>query len=81
MKVSQNTFYRLQVPSTISPRFMNKVEGKTKVSEHMQHKGESSGKPDFDWSFKVDLRTTRKVVFFDSPSHDVTLLSQNEAGT
>ena len=77
MKVSQNTFYRLQIPSTISPRFMNKVEGVAKQSEHQQHKGQSSGKPDFDWSFKVDLRTTRKVVFFDSPSHDITMLSQN----
>lgn len=25
MSISLNTFYRLQVPSTISPRFMNKV--------------------------------------------------------
>lgn len=47
----------------------------------MKNKGKSSGKPDFDWSFKVDLKTTRKVTFFDSPSHNITLLNQNEKGT
>lgn len=81
MKISQNTFYRIQIPSTISPRYMNRVGAETKVPEHMKQKGQSSGKADFSWNFKVDLRTSRKVVFFDSPSHDVTLLNQNEHGT
>lgn len=43
----------------------------------MKSKGKSSGQSDFDWSFKIDLKTTRKVVFFDSPSHKVNLLNQN----
>lgn len=47
----------------------------------MQQKGELSGPADFTWTFKIDLKTTRKVVFFDSPSHEITLLNQNEAGT
>lgn len=81
MKVSQNTFYRLQIPSTISPRYMNSVEGTTKITEYLQSKGWLSGKPNYDWTFKIELRTTRKVVFFDSPTHDITLLSQNELGT
>ena len=61
---------------------MNQVEGIVKKPEHMQHEGKSSsGKPDFDWTFKVDLHTTHKVIFFDSPSHDIKMLSQNEKGT
>ena len=76
-----NTFYRVQIPSTISPRYLNSVQGIVKVPEHMEHKGQPSGKPDFNWSFKIELKTTRKVVFFDSPSHSITLLSQNEQGT
>lgn len=31
MSISMNTFYKLQVPSTISPRFINSVEGVKKV--------------------------------------------------
>lgn len=31
MRVSLNTFYKIQVPSTISPRYMNRVEGEAKV--------------------------------------------------
>ncbi len=81
MKVSMSTFYSLEVPCTISPRYMNKVEGVTKVSEHMKHKGQSSGPSSFTWSFKIELTTTRRAVFFDSPSHNITLLSQNDKGT
>jgi len=29
----------------------------------------------------VEVKTTKKVIFFDSPSHNITLLSQNEQGT
>lgn len=77
MKISLNTFYQLIIPSTISPRFMNKINGEAKISEHQIQKGESSGKPDFTWSFKIILKTTRKAIFFDSPTHNITLLNQN----
>ena len=81
MKISLNTFYKLYIPSTISPRYMNRINGENKVSEHQIKKGESSGKADFTWTFKVDIQTTRKLLFFDSPTHDLTLLNQNEKGT
>ncbi len=77
IKTSLNTFYKVQIPSTISPSFMNKVEGIAKIGEHQKNEGISSNKPDFDWSFKIDMRTTHKLVFFDSPSHNITLLNQN----
>jgi hypothetical protein len=31
MQIALNTFYRLQIPSTISPRYMRKVENNEKV--------------------------------------------------
>lgn len=43
----------------------------------MQHSGKSSGKSDFKWNFIVDLKTTHRVIFFDSPSHNIALNSQN----
>ena len=39
MKVGMSTFYQLKIPSTISPRYMNQVDGVVKVPEHMQHEG------------------------------------------
>lgn len=81
MKISQNTFYKLHIPSTISPRYMNKVNGESKLAEHQIKKGKSSGKVDFTWAFKIDIQTTRKVVFFNSPTHSLTLLNQNKKGT
>ena len=33
MSISLNTFYKLQIPSTISPRYANKVEGVAKPQE------------------------------------------------
>jgi hypothetical protein len=35
----------------------------------------------FYWNFKISLKTTRKVVFFDSNSHDISLVSQNDTQT
>ena len=78
MHLSMNTFYRIQIPSTISPRYASnyfEMLEKDKKSDKKKVEG------DFTWSFKIELRTTRKTIFFDSPSHDVNLLSQDETGT
>ena len=66
---------------TSSTPIMNRVNGDLKKSEFMKEKNLPNEKPNFDWTFKIELKTTRKVVFFDSPSHNITLLNQNEKGT
>ncbi len=81
MNISVNTFYKIQVPSTISPRYMNFVEQRMKKLKQKKQPNALQGKAEFDWTFKIDLITTRKVLFFDSPSHNITLLNQNEKGT
>jgi hypothetical protein len=81
MNISLNTFYKIQVPSTISPRYMNFVERRMKELKQKKDPKAVEGKAEFDWTFKIDLITTRKVLFFDSPSHNITLLNQNEKGT
>jgi len=35
----------------------------------------------FYWNFKISLKTSRKVHFFDSNTHDIDLLSQNDSKT
>jgi hypothetical protein len=47
----------------------------------MKDKGKISGKPDFTWDFKIDLKTSKKVVFFKSPSHSIVVRSQTADGT
>lgn len=64
---------------TISPRYMNHIPGfaiKAGLrSEAAKAKGE------FYWNFRIDLKTSRKVIFFDSKSHDLQLISQNDPKT
>ena len=73
-----NSFYKLIVPSTISPRYINDAEG---FIDYIGKPVKLSGKATFTWNFKITLKTSHKVVFFDSPSHIIDLLSQNEDGT
>ena len=81
MRMSLNTFYKVQVPSTISPRYTSHAFEKLEKDKKANKEGSKVAQGNFTWSFKVELRTTRKVIFFDSPSHDLTLISQNEQGT
>ena len=77
LELTQNTFYRLYVPSRIVPRYVMKrfanLEGKK------EEKKSSWG--EFTWSFKVNLKTGRKVIFHDSPTHKMETLNQNEEKT
>jgi hypothetical protein len=36
---------------------------------------------DYFWSFKISLKTAKKVVFFSSPSHEIKLVSHNHNAT
>lgn len=38
-------------------------------------------KGDYYWNFKITLKTTKKVNFFDSKTHDIQLISQNDSQT
>lgn len=73
-----SSFYKLIVPSTISPRYMNDSEG---FIDYIGKPVKSSAKANFTWNFKITLKTNRQVVFFDSSSHKIDLLSQNENAT
>ena len=77
MTLSMNTFYRLQIPCTISPRYASNFFDMLEKDK----KNIPKAKGDFTWSFKIELKTSRKTIFFDSPSHDITLLSQDESQT
>lgn len=79
LALSFNTFYRLQILGTISPRYMNYIPKDDFVKCFEKESQVSKGL--FYWSFKIKLKTSRKVVFFDSQTHDIALTLQNDMGT
>ncbi len=80
LTLSNNTFYQFHLPGTISPRYMNSLP-KEELAKGLRKARQVSVEGAFTWSFNISLQTTRKVVFFDSNSHDITLLSQNDTQT
>lgn len=79
MSISLNTFYKIQIPSTISPRYTDSIYHA--IEKARKENKKAIGKAEFTWSFKIDVKTTKKVSFFNSPSHEITLISQNEERT
>ena len=76
LSLANNTFYQLRLFGTISPRYLSHLPKETLLEGFRNPTARATGA--FYWNFSISLRTSRKVVFFDSNSHDVTLVSQNE---
>ncbi len=73
-------FYKLHLMGTISPRYMNYIPNEVieygfKNYDAMKVQGK------FYWNFTIILKTSRKLHFFNSNSHEVILLSQNDSKT
>lgn len=64
---------------TISPRYLNYIPGE-KVKAGLRN-SEAKSKGDFYWNFTITLKTTRKTIFFGSHTHEIVMLSQNDAKT
>ena len=67
LKLSCNTFYKLEIEKSVFPKF---------VDTNSKSKGK-----DFEFNFKINLRTSRKLLFSQSSSHKLQLVSQNDAKT
>lgn len=37
-------------------------------------------RPDFNWSFNIDLKSTKKIIFYNSTSHKLKKVSESEDG-
>ena len=75
LNVEQNTFYQLHIPSTISPRYMNELSWKHYVDNHKKIKSK------YTWNFKIKILTYRQLTYYMSLSHNLHLISQNDAKT
>ena len=78
VSISLNTFYKIQIPSNISPRYSSTLFERL---EKDRKEGKKEVQGNFTWNFKVEVKTTRKLVFFKSPSHELSCLSQNKDAT
>ena len=75
LNVEQNTFYQLHIPSTISPRYMNDINGR-RWTENVQ-----SVQGMYTWTFKITLLTSKKLAYYVSHSHNLQLISENAEKT
>lgn len=73
LEVEMNVFWKLQVYSTITPRYVNDSEGRMEVE--VGNKVVQTVQPDYTWTFKVSLNTSRAITFYNSPSHPLDHLS------
>ena len=80
-----NSFYRLHVPSVISPRYMNSAkrniheifsEEKKRQKEEIPSKKSLKASGNFKWNFEITIKSDKKINFFESPSHELELLNQ-----
>ena len=73
--LSINMVYKRQVFSTISPRYMNDAFGEIKKAIDSGKK--TKGIANFTWNFDVTIKSDKKVNFYESPSHQLDLISQS----
>lgn len=90
LSLGMNMFYQLQVPSTISPRYMNSIPNSAPSAEPPAPSTLSTvgtfvqraiQRPDYTWSFQVTVRTAKQLVFHNSPSHRIVQEFSSEDGT
>ena len=79
LSLAVNSFYQLTMAGTISPRYMNYIPGES-LKAGLRNEG-AKVKGDLYWNLRISLKATRKVVFFDSQTHNIDLVSQNDKGT
>jgi hypothetical protein len=80
LSLSYNTFYELHLPATIAPRYFNSIP-KEQVLAGYRKISALGTEGAFNWSFQISLRTTRKVTFFGSHTHNLQTIAQNDACT
>ena len=91
LSLGMNQFYQLQIPSTISPRFMNTIpnpstEIKTPSAASTIDNLETFilkeiYKPDYTWNFLLTVKASKKIIFEKSSSHSLVKTFSNEEQT
>lgn len=79
LSLSYNTFYQLHLPATITPRYLSHIPQEEVLAGFRKSSVKTEGT--FNWSFTISLRTTRKVTFYGSHTHNLQLVSQNDNST
>ena len=78
LSLSNNTFYQLKILGNTSPRYFYHIPHEVLMKSYGNI---AKPKDVFHWSFKIYLRTTRKVIFHKSNTHSLELVAQNDTKT
>lgn len=81
LTITYNTFYKLQILGTISPRYMNHIAKEDFSKSYAQESSLTHTHGTFNWNFRIKLKTTRKVKFFASQTHVILLEHKNDTAT
>ena len=79
LSLAANSFYQLTMAGTLSPRYMNHIPANKLIAGFRNEGAKMNG--ELYWNFRISLKTTRKVVFFDSHTHALKLIYQNDTCT
>lgn len=86
MTLSVSTFYRIQVPSTISPRYMNSVPLSQVKMDQLDPalltdlNTRLTRTAGFTWNFNIILKTYRNIAYYNSTTHRLRKIYGSENG-
>ena len=83
LEVEMNTLYKLRIPSTITPRYINDHKNadeswKDKIVKYLPS---FQNQPTYTWNFNLKLLSNSPLTFNNSPSHDLLQTTINQTKT
>ncbi len=79
LSLTLNTFYQFTFVPRLTPRYVNSLPHSDILSAFRNTVKTVNG--DFEWDFRLTLRTQRKVTSFKSPTHSLVTEKKDDSGT
>lgn len=79
LSISLNTFYQFTFVPRLTPRYVNSIPHNDILSAFRNSVKTVGG--DFEWDFRLSLRTARKITSFKSPTHALVTEKSDDLGT
>jgi hypothetical protein len=79
MEISLNTFYKFTLPVKNSPKYFSRLS-KQQFADSFQKKALIE-EVEFEWDFKMTLRSARKIAAYQSTYHQLVSKFTNDTST
>ena len=79
LSITLNTFYYFTLVPRLTPRYLNSIPYQDILNAFRQSVKTVDG--EFEWDFRLSLRTARKITSFKSPTHTIVTEKANDMGT